>query len=156
MKRIDAIKEIMQPLTDELVISSAGMISREIFKVCDRPGNFYVMGSMGATIPIGIGVAMNTKKDVIVIAGDGEVLMDLSSLVLAKSLNLSNLTIHVLDNNGYSTTGGQKTISDYVNFKEIGGWCTAVHYVDTEKGVAPRIPLTHTQIKVRFMDAVKR
>jgi sulfopyruvate decarboxylase subunit beta len=156
MKRIDVIRDIMSSVTNEVVITSPGMISREVFQVCDRPLNFYVTGSMGATVSIGIGIALNTKRDVIVLTGDGDILMDLGSLVLVKKLNLTNLIIHILDNNSYSATGGQPTVSDYVNLKEIGGWCTSVHYIEPGKGDAPRIPLTHVKIKERFMDAVKR
>lgn len=155
MKRIDVIRDIMTNIKEEIVISSCGVISREVFQVCDRPLNFYVLGSMGATIPIGIGVALNTKRDVHVITGDGDVLMDLGSLVLVKKLNLTNLITHILDNGEYSATGGQKTISDCVDFKEIGGWSVAVHKVESGKGDAPRIPLSHEQIKLRFMDAIK-
>ena len=91
MKRIDAVKTIMDAVTDELVVTSAGMISREVYAVRDRPRNFYVMGSLGATLGIGIGLALNTDMIVIVLAGDGDVLMSLGTLVLMNKLKLPNL-----------------------------------------------------------------
>ena len=50
IRRIDAIKKIMDSVTDEVVISSTGMISREVYKVKDRSRNFYVLGSMGSAL----------------------------------------------------------------------------------------------------------
>lgn len=139
----------------DIVVTSPGMISREVFHMKDRPRNFYVMGSMGATISIGIGIALNTKYNVFVIVGEGDVLMDLGSLSLAKSLCLDNLFIHIIDNNCYSSTGSQPTVSNCVNFKELGGWCTTVFHITPEKGDAPRIPLTPMEIKKRFTNALK-
>ena len=158
MKRKQAINDIfMYSDIDEsdIVVTSPGMISREVFQQKDRPRNFYVMGSMGATISIGIGIALNTKYKVFVIVGEGDVLMDLGSLALAKNLCLDNLFIHIIDNKCYSSTGSQPTVSNSVNFKEIGGWSATVHNISPEKGDAPRIPFTPIEIKTRFMNAIK-
>ena len=57
LKRSEAISMIMQKVTDEVIVTSTGMISREVFLVKDRPRNFYMMGSMGMALAIGIGVA---------------------------------------------------------------------------------------------------
>ena len=153
MQRLEAVKEIMNNVTDELVITSAGKISREVFHTRDRPENFYVQGSMGAALGIGIGVALNTKKKVIVIAGDGECLMNLDTLVLMKKLNLPNLELIILDNNEYQSTGGQKTISDAIDFRLIC-YCKVIFCKDSKEEV-PRIDIKHKQIKRRFMETVK-
>ncbi len=47
MKRIDAIRQIMDGVTDELVVATTGMIAREVFVAKDREANFYMCGSMG-------------------------------------------------------------------------------------------------------------
>jgi len=52
-----AIKTIMDGIGDKLLISSTGMISRAVFNYRDRPENFYVMGSLGASLGIGLGLA---------------------------------------------------------------------------------------------------
>lgn len=153
MKRIDAIKKIMENVKEEIVISSTGMISRELCAVKDRPRNFYMMGSMGSALAIGLGIALNSKHKVIVISGDGAVLMSLGTLVLHKKLNPKNLIHFILDNNCHSSTGGQLTCSDSIDFSKLAP-NTEVIKVSGEKGDAPRITLTPKQIKRRFKNAI--
>lgn len=152
MKRIDAIRKIMNLVTDEFVISSTGMISREVYAVKDRPENFYVMGSMGASLGIGIGLALHTKRNVLVIAGDGEILMSLGTLVLMNKLELPNLRLIILDNNCYQSTGRQKSCSDAVHFDGICN-CEVIKVEPTSSNV-PRIDIFHEEIARRFYNAV--
>jgi thiamine pyrophosphate-dependent acetolactate synthase large subunit-like protein len=155
MKRIDAIGKIFSEITDELVVCSCGMISREAYMVNDRSKNFYVMGSMGASLGIGIGLALTRPEmKVIVIAGDGEVLMSLGTLVLMNKLKLRNLKLFILDNNCYSSTGGQKTCSDAVDFSKIAK-CNVIK-VESGKGDAPRIDISHEEITKRFYNAINK
>jgi len=156
MKRINAIREIMNSVTDELIISSAGMISREVYFVKDRPGNFYMMGSMGASLGFGIGLALNVDRNVLVLAGDGEILMGLGSLVLMNKLNLPNLKLIILDNNSYQSTGGQRTVSDAVDFTQICGENCEVHKVNLVESDTPRIDIPHRKIASRFYSEVNR
>jgi len=157
MKRIDAIKELMNSITDELVVTSAGKISREVFYIKDRPENFYVQGSMGATVGIGIGVAViKPNKKVVVIAGDGDVLINLDNLVLLNKLQkdglIKNLTLYILDNNQFQSTGGQKTCSDAVDFRLL---CDCFVIFCDDKGIdVPRISISHNKIRERFMNAI--
>ena len=152
MKRVDAIRNIMKDITDELVICSTGMISREVYMVKDRPENFYVMGSMGASLGIGIGLALHTDRNIVVIAGDGDILLSLGTLVLMNKLNLKNLKLYILDNNCYASTGCQKTCSDAVDFATIAD-CTVVP-VEVEKGTAPRVAISHKELATRFYNAI--
>jgi len=154
MKRIDAIREIMENKVKDgdLVIASSGMISREVYAVKDRPENFYVMGSMGSSLAIGIGLALNTDRKVVVIAGDGEILMSLGTLVLMNKLGLANLALFILDNNCYQSTGGQKTCSDAARFHDICD-CFVVS-VECEGSDVPRIPIPHKEIARRFYNAI--
>ena len=152
MKRIDAVRTIMGAVTDELVVSSAGMISREVYSMGDRPRNFYVMGSMGATLGVGVGLALNTDMDVMVIIGDGEALMGLGTLVLMNKLKLPNLRLIILDNNSYQSTGGQRTCSDAVDFTKI---CDCVVYdVELADSDVPRIDIPHAEVARRFRNEV--
>lgn len=153
MKRIDAIRKIMKNVKTEVVISSTGMISRELYAVRDRPRNFYIQGSMGSALGIGLGIAINSKHKVIVISGDGEVLMSLGTLALHKKLKLKNLKHYILDNNCHSSTGGQPTCSDVVDFSRLAP-STIVIKVSKEKGDAKRIPLSPKQITRRFKRAI--
>ena|SRR3990167_1757229 len=154
LKRSEAISMIMQKVTDEVIVTSTGMISREVFLVKDRPRNFYMMGSMGMALAIGIGVAYSRQDlKVIVISGDGAALMSLGTMVLHNKLKLPNLTHFILDNNCHATTGGQLTCSDCVDFESLAP-NTYVIKVNQEKGNAPRITLTPRQITERFKNAV--
>lgn len=156
MKRMDSIKKIMDPITDELVISSTGKISRELYYIKDRPQNLYVMGSMGASLGIGIGLALHTDRNVLVIAGDGDILMNLSTLVLMNKLKLPNLSLYILDNNCFESTGGQKTCSDAVNFTEICNHnCTVIPVEATSDGI-PRIDISHKKIMKRFYNEINK
>lgn len=152
MKRIGAIRQIMHTVEDKLVITSAGMISREVFTVKDRPENFYVMGSMGASLGIGIGLALNTDKEVLVIVGDGEILMSLGTVVLMNKLRLPNLKLMILDNNRYQTTGGQKTCSDAVDFTKMCN-CEVIK-VEVGEDKVGRIDMSHEEIAGRFRSAI--
>jgi len=154
MERNEAIKCIMDSVTDDIVVSSCGMISREVFAVKDRPRNFYVQGSMGATLPIAIGLALSKpNQKVVAIVGDGETLMNLGTLVLMKKLDLKNLELFILDNNQYETTGGQQTCSDSIDFRTLC-YCKVI-YCSKSKEKAPRISISHGEIRRRFMEAIK-
>ena len=127
MKRIDAIRRVMDGVTDELVIATTGMIARELFVVRDRPENFYMCGSMGCALSIGIGLAMNTDKKVIVLDGDGAALMSLGSLTVAKFLQLPNLKHYIIDNGTYASTGDQPTCSGAADFAAVGHNVDSLH-----------------------------
>jgi len=156
MERLQAIKHIMDTVTDEIVISSCGKISREVYFALDRNENFYNQGAMGSTLPLSIGVALcKPDKKVIVIIGDGEALMSLGSLVLLNKLqkdNKVNITLYILDNNQYQSTGGQKTCSDAVKFRLLCN-CFVIFCKDSKEDV-PRIPIPHFKIRRRFMNAI--
>jgi len=154
MQRIDAIRKITEQVMDEVVVSSTGMISRELYAVKDRSRNFYMEGSMGCALAIGLGIAINSKHRVIVISGDGAALMSLGTMVLHRKLNPNNLKHYILDNNCYASTGGQGTCSDAVDFEKLAP-NTRVIKVSPEKGDAARIPLSPKAITKRFMRSLR-
>jgi len=147
-----AIRNILDGVDNEFVIASTGTISREMFNYKDRTRNFYVMGSLGAALGIGIGLALNIKEKAIVIAGDGDILMSLGTLVLMNKLKLKNLKLYIIDNNSYAATGCQPTCSDSVDFSKIAN-CEVIN-VKPEKTNAPRISLSPQEISKRFYNAV--
>jgi phosphonopyruvate decarboxylase len=153
MKRSDAIRQIMDTVTDELVIATTGMISREVFVVNDRPGNFYMCGSMGCALSIGMGLAMNTTRNVVVIDGDGAALMSLGSLAVAAYLKLPNLKHYVIDNGTYASTGDQPTCSHSVNFATIGHNVEVIQVEPGNEKGTPRIPYEPEEMTRRFLEA---
>jgi len=159
MKRIEAIKEILNNVDEkDIVVTSAGRISRETYYVKDRLRNFYVQGSMGATVGIGIGLAIcNPERQVFVIVGDGDILINLDNLVVLKKLQkegeIDNLQLYILDNKQYQSTGGQPTVSDVIDFRTLC-WCKTIFVSDSEIDV-PRIDIPHVELKRRFVNALR-
>ena len=154
MKRSEAIRSVMAYITHELVIATTGMISRELFVVRDRPENFYMCGSMGCALPIGIGVAMSTERPVIVLDGDGAALMSLGSLAVSKFLALPNLTHYVIDNGTYASTGDQPTCSQAVDFASVGHNVKLIRVEPGNEHGTPRIPYKPEEMLARFMGSI--
>ena len=101
--RITAIETILNRVKDgDLVLSTTGMISREVFVTDDRPGNFYMIGSMGLLSSFGLGLAlMSPQQRVRVIEGDGSALMSLGNMPLIATERPGNLVHLILDNEAY-------------------------------------------------------
>ncbi len=120
MNLAEALSVLVPLLRDELVVHANGFISRESFNLNDRPGNFYMIGSMGLASSIALGVALNRpERRVIIFDGDGNVLMNLGSVALIGATQPANLLHVVFDNEVYGSTGNQRTISGQVALEEI-------------------------------------
>lgn len=154
MKRIEAIGQIMNNVTNELVIATTGMISRELYAIKDRSENFYMLGSMGNALPIALGLALNINKKIIVLNGDAAALMSLGSLITTNHFKLKNLKHYILDNGSHGSTGLQPTCSDDIDFTKLGE--VEVIKVDKEEGDAPRITIKPEEIKDRFINSIKK
>ena len=178
MARYEAIQKIMESIEEELVICNIGFPSRELYEIDDRPKNFYMIGSMGLASSIGFGLAMaKSHKDVVVIDGDGSLLMNMGSLVTIFANNPSNLTWIVIDNGAYGSTGNQDTYAqktDLVDIAKAVGFKNSFDFTDinlkdvirsddasfivykTEPGNsdAPIIDLDPITIKERFMSSI--
>lgn len=107
LTRLKAIGSVMSCINDDdIVVSNIGVPSKEVFASKDRNLNFYMLGSYTQATPIGIGLAISTKRHVYVIDGDGS-LLGSSVLPVVASMSLQNLTIICLDNGTYGSTGNQ-------------------------------------------------
>ena len=116
----EAITTIMELLKGQLVVCANGLISREASTIRDRTENFYMIGSMGLASSIGLGVALSKpSRKVIILDGDGNLLMNLGSLPMTGSLQPKNLLHIVLDNEAYASTGNQPTISNVIELEDI-------------------------------------
>jgi sulfopyruvate decarboxylase subunit beta len=110
MKRIEAIAAIAENAGDALIICNIGFPSRELYAVRDRQENFYMLGSMGLASSIGLGLALaQPDKKVIVLEGDGAVLMNLGTLATIANFAPENYLLVILDNCCYGSTGSQPT-----------------------------------------------
>lgn len=120
MIRKEVVKIIAKSTGKNPIVSANGFMSRDLFEVNDKKSNFYMIGSMGLASSIGLGIALkNSKKNIYVFDGDGNILMNLGSLITIGSLKPKNL-IHVLfDNNSHESTGGQPTNSSKIKLEKI-------------------------------------
>lgn len=134
MRRAEAVAIVLDALVDELVVACNGMIGREAFAHRDRAGNFYMIGSMGLALSIGLGVALaRPDRRVLVLDGDGNLLMGLGALANVAAAAPANLLHVVLDNQAHDSTGGQRTVSEVVALEEVARGCG---YASAER-VAP-------------------
>ncbi|MDH5749331.1 MAG: phosphonopyruvate decarboxylase [Rhodospirillales bacterium] len=128
--RYQTLERLLDVLPEEAaVIAPTGKSARELFTIADRPQHLYQVGSMGCAAPMGLGVALNVERPVVVIDGDGAVLMKMGALATVGAYAPENLIHIVLDNGTYDSTGGQPTVSPSVEFAEIAvasGYASAV------------------------------
>lgn len=111
LTRYDIIKAIAPYLAGKAVVSNLGWPSKELYAIKHQPSNFYMLGSMGMATPVGLGIALTSSKDVVVIDGDGSLLMNPGTLATAAHTAPKNLTIIAIDNGAYGSTGNQPTFS---------------------------------------------
>jgi sulfopyruvate decarboxylase subunit beta len=112
MKRLEAIRLAAELAIakNALLISNIGFPSRELFAAKDRKENFYMLGSMGLASSIGLGLALaRIDRKVIVLDGDGSVLMNLGTLATIAHNAPDNYLLVILDNCCYGSTGSQPT-----------------------------------------------
>lgn len=106
MTRAGAIRSVVSLLTDEIVVGNIGVPSKELHASGDRPGNFYMLGSYTQATPFGFGLALGSRRQVVVLDGDGSIL-GTSVLPTVAAEQPENLMIICLDNGVFGSTGNQ-------------------------------------------------
>src|SRR5688572_30481738 len=110
MKRRDVVRELLSDRKDLLVVAGLGSTAWDITAAGDHPLSFPTWGAMGQAAMIGLGLALaQPKRRVLVITGDGEMLMGLGALATIGVQKPKNLTVVVIDNQRYGETGMQAT-----------------------------------------------
>jgi thiamine pyrophosphate-dependent acetolactate synthase large subunit-like protein len=108
LERRSVVSTLLEGRKDAIVVGGLGASTYDIAAAGDHDRNFYLWGAMGGAVMIGLGVALaQPKLPVVVITGDGEMLMGMGSLATVGLQQPNNLTIIVLDNEVYGETGGQ-------------------------------------------------
>src|SRR6202034_4624118 len=108
LDRRQVVASLLAERKDAIVIGGLGASTYDIAAAGDNDRNFYLWGAMGGAVMIGLGVALaQPKLPVVVITGDGEMLMGIGSLATVGLQKPGNLSIVVLDNEVYGETGGQ-------------------------------------------------
>ncbi len=111
LTRFEILNIIAPYLDSKVVVCNLGAPSKELFHIKHQPSNFYMLGSMGMVTPIGLGIALTSRKHVIAIDGDGSLLMNPGSLATAAHFSPGNLTVFAIDNGSYGSTGNQPTLT---------------------------------------------
>lgn len=105
------------------VVATTGFTGRELFTLEDHPRNLYCVGSMGGASAIGLGAALNSSRQIVVLDGDGAALMKLGNMATIGAEAPENLTHVILDNGMHESTGGQATVSPQVDFAAVAAAC---------------------------------
>jgi thiamine pyrophosphate-dependent acetolactate synthase large subunit-like protein len=110
LERREVMAAILQDRGDALLVTGLGSPTYDAFAAGDHALNFYLWGAMGGAAMIGLGLALaQPKRRVLVVTGDGEMLMGLGSLATIAVQKPKNLAVVVFDNQHYGETGMQRT-----------------------------------------------
>lgn len=142
--RYEILKMIAPFISGKAVVCNLGFPSKELFHIRHQRSNFYMLGSMGMATPIGLGISLASDREVVVIDGDGSILMNPGSLATAAHLSPQNLTIFAVDNSSYGSTGDQPTLT---------GSCVDLALVARGFGIQNVIK---TAARKQFIDALKK
>jgi phosphonopyruvate decarboxylase len=123
--RVAVLEKLLALVPEEAaIIATTGKTGRELFTLADRPQHLYQVGAMGAASGMALGVALNNRRKVIVLDGDGAALMKMGTFATIGAYAPKNLIHIVLDNGVHDSTGGQPTVSPHVDFAAVAAACS--------------------------------
>ena len=144
MKRADCLRALYPELEDRLVVTIMGATAQELYDLGHREGFFYLQHAMGLAPSIGLGLALNRPGEaVVVLDGDGSVLMNLGGLATLARYRPPNLTHVIFDNGSLLSTGGFAS--------HTAGGSTDLAAIARGAG-CPRVREAHTVYQ--FMEAI--
>ena len=140
LRRREVVKALLAERGDLLVVGGLGAPAWDITHAGDHDLNFPLWGAMGGAAMLGLGLALaQPKKRVLVLTGDGEMLMGLGALATIAVQRPRNLAIVVLDNERYGETGMQETHPahgvDLAGMAKAAGFAQTLR-VNTQAGVS--------------------
>lgn len=158
LDRRQLVASLLTERKDLLVVSGLGSSTYDVAASGDHPLNFYLWGAMGGAAMVGLGLAIaQPDRPVVVITGDGEVLMGIGSLATIGVQQPNNLSIIVLDNAHYGETGMQpshtKAGVDLVAIAKACRFPRSELVTDLKRAVEIR-PLLHSRQGPNFIQAV--
>lgn len=144
LNRREVVMKILEQRGDALLVTGLGSTCWDAAAAGDDARNFYTWGAMGGAAMIGLGLALaQPLRRVLVITGDGEMLMGLGSLATVAVQAPSNLSIVVIDNEHYGETGMQSTHTqfgvDLAAMASAAGFPRSTR-IDTEEALQALIP----------------
>ncbi|MCA1644465.1 MAG: phosphonopyruvate decarboxylase [Chloroflexi bacterium] len=134
MYRPDVLRVLDQVFAEQPVVLTIGGVIREMLALVGRkPNHLYSLDAMGQTVAIGLGLALGLEENdrhakVLVVEGDGSLLMGFSVLATVGALKARKLVVAVVDNGVYLATGGQPTAANAADFVHVAldcGWAAA-------------------------------
>lgn len=185
LDRRHVVAEILKNRGNALVVAGLGAPCFDVMACGDNPLNFYTWGAMGGTAMIGLGLAIaQPQRRVLVITGDGDMLMAMGSFATIGAKQPKNLAIIVMDNEHYGETGMQQThtqlgtelagVARATSFKaagtiyteaELQEWLPRIHNepgpvfagmkVAVDRGQFILPPRDGTELKLRFQQALR-
>lgn len=126
----DLLRAVKDAASDDIVVATTGFTGRALYALGDSPNHFYMVGSMGCAASLGLGIALSRpERRVVVVDGDGSVLMRMGALAVVGREAPRNLVHVVLDNGVHDSTGGQATAASAVDFVALARSCGYAHAV---------------------------
>ena len=128
MSREEIIEHIVEAAGDDMIVSTTGKASRELFEIRERKGqdhghDFLTVGSMGHSSSIALGIAFNSDRRIWCIDGDGAALMHMGAMAVTGSNKPHNMVHIVINNNAHETVGGMPTVADDIDLTGIAKAC---------------------------------
>jgi phosphonopyruvate decarboxylase len=125
LSRADVLRAVQSALGDhDAIVATTGYTGRELYALDDRKNQLYMVGSMGCASAFALGVAIaRPGKRVVVLDGDGAMLMRMGALATLGFERPQNLVHVVLDNEAYESTGGQSTVSHATDLALVAHAC---------------------------------
>lgn len=123
--RREVVRTLLADRTDVLVVTGLGSASYDVMAAGDHDNNYYLWAAMGSAITVGLGLAnAQPDKSVVVVTGDGELLMGFGALATVALQQPKNLTIVVLDNGHFGETGMQVSHAGFgIQLDRVAGTC---------------------------------
>ena len=145
LRRREVVARLLADRGDMLVVAGLGAPNWDCTAAGDHPLTFPLWGAMGGAVPMGLGLALaQPKRRVLVVTGDGEILMGLTALPTVAVKRPANLAVVVLDNERYGETGLQPTATaatvDLAGMAKAAGWRETANVAD-EAAFAKALPL---------------
>lgn len=142
LDRREAVPQLIGNPADFLIVSGLAGTSKDMAALTGDASNLFTMaGTMGAAVSVGLGLALSQpEKRVLVVTGDGELLMNLGALATVAVTSPPNLAVVCVDNGHYGETGGQKSHTSLgVDLETIaaGAGIRATRTVSAESEIAP-------------------
>ena len=160
MKREQIIKRITETAGDDVIVSTTGKASRELFEIREAANDihsrdFLTVGSMGHSSSVALAVALEKPHTrVWCIDGDGAALMHMGAMAVIGANKPANL-VHVVINNGaHETVGGMPTVAGTVDLRKIAEGCgyESVMFAEDEKTLQEALIKAKTEDCLTFIE----